>query len=158
MTTINKAQNAQTISEKNSGRKPRNEMTVVELDVIDQMYSAVLSQNESKERVDALRPQVEEAVKELIRQRGLPKDFTGTIEHNGIKIIVRRPTSYTWEQNTQIRDVNIDMYKALHAKCAQLDREIKARRAEMKGVGKSLELQYADSESIKHGFTISFTV
>ena len=133
-------------------------MTVVELDVIDQMYSAVLSQNESKERVDALRPQVEEAVKELIRQRGLPKDFTGTIEHNGIKIIVRRPTSYTWEQNTQIRDVNIDMYKALHAKCAQLDREIKARRAEMKGVGKSLELQYADSESIKHGFTISFTV
>lgn len=156
MATINKAQNAQTISEKNSGRKPRNEMTVVELDVIDQMYSAVLSQNESKERVEALRPQVEEAVKELIRQRGLPKDFTGTIEHNGIKIIVRRPTSYTWEQNTQIRDVNIDMYKALHAKCAQLDREIKARRAEMRGVGKSLELQYADSESIKHGFTIAF--
>ena len=120
------------------------------------MYSAVLSQNESKERVDALRTKVEKAVQELIRQRGLSKDFTGTIEHNGIKIIVRRPTSYTWEQNTQIKDVNLDMYKALHAKCAQLDREIKARRAEMKGVGKSLELQYADSESIKHGFTIAF--
>lgn len=131
-------------------------MATINFDVIDQMYSAVLSQNESKERVDALRPQVEEAVKELIRQRGLPKEFTGTIEHNGIKIIVRRPTSYTWEQNTQIRDVNIDMYKALHAKCAQLDREIKARRAEMRGVGKSLELQYADSESIKHGFTVAF--
>ena len=130
-------------------------MKTTDFSVIDQMYSAVLSQNESKERVDALRPQVEEAVKELIRQRGLPKDFTGTIEHNGIKIIVRRPTSYTWEQNTQIRDVNIDMYKALHAKCAQLDREIKARRAEMRGVGKSLELQYADSESIKHGFTVA---
>jgi len=131
-------------------------MATINFDVISQMYSAVLSQNESKERVDALRPQVEEAVKELIRQRGLPKDFTGTIEHNGIKVIVRRPTSYTWEQNTQIRDVNIDMYKALHAKCAQLDREIKARRAEMRGVGKSLELQYADSESIKHGFTVAF--
>jgi len=131
-------------------------MKTTDFSVIDQMYSAVLSQNESKERVDALRPQVEEAVKELIRQRGLPKDFTGTIEHNGIKVIVRRPTSYTWEQNTQIRDVNIDMYKALHAKCAQLDREIKARRAEMRGVGKSLELQYADSESIKHGFTVAF--
>lgn len=120
------------------------------------MYSAVLSQNESKERVDALRTKVEKAVQELIRQRGLSKDFTGTIEYHGIKIIVRRPTSYTWEQNTQIKDVNLDMYKALHAKCAQLDREIKARRAEMKGVGKSLELQYADSESIKHGFTIAF--
>lgn len=124
--------------------------------VIDQMYSAVLSQNESKERVDALRTKVEKAVQELIRQRGLSKDFTGTIEYHGIKIIVRRPTSYTWEQNTQIKDVNLDMYKALHAKCAQLDREIKAHRAEMKGVGKSLELQYADSESIKHGFTIAF--
>ena len=131
-------------------------MQTTDFSVIDQMYSAVLSQNESKERVDALRPQVEQAVRELIRQRGLPKDFTGTIEHNGIRIVVRRPTSYTWEQNTQIKDVNLDMYKALHAKCAQLDREIKARRAEMKGVGKALELQYADSESVKHGFTIAF--
>lgn len=131
-------------------------MKTIDLTVIDQMFSAVLSQNESKERVDALRPQVEEAVTELIRQRGLPKNFTGTIEYNGIKIIVRRPTSYTWEQNTQIKDVNLDVYKALYAKCAQLDREIKARRAEMKGVGKALELQYADSESVKHGFTVAF--
>ena len=122
------------------------------------MFSAMLSQNESKERIDALRPKVEQAVKELIRQRGLPKDFTGTIEHNGIKIVVRRPTSYTWEQNTQIKDVNIDVYKALHAKCAQLDCELKARRTEMKGIGKALELQYPDSESVKHGFTVAFTV
>ena len=123
--------------------------------VIDQMFSAMLSQNESKERVDALRPQVEQAVKELIRQRNLPKDYTGTIEYNGIKIVVRRPTSYTWEQNTQIKDVNLDVYKALHAKCQQLDRELKARRAEMKGAGKALELQYPDSESIKQGFTVA---
>ena len=131
-------------------------MKTIDLSVIDQMFSAMLSQNESKERVDALRPKVEEAVKELIRQRNLPKDYTGTIEHNGIKIVVRRPTSYTWEQNTQIKDVNLDVYKALHAKCAQLDCELKARRAEMKGIGKALELQYPDSESIKHGFTIAF--
>ena len=65
--------------------------------MLEQMYSAVLSQNESKERVDALRPQVEQAV-----------------------------------------------------------RELKARRAEMRGVGKSLELQYNGSESVKHGFTIAF--
>ena len=120
------------------------------------MYSAVLSQNESKATIEALLPDVKKAVQELIRQKGLPKDFTGTIEHHGIKIRIQRPTSYTWEQNTQIKDINLDMYKALHAKCAQLDRELKARRAEMKGVGKGLELQYADSESIKHGFTIAF--
>lgn len=128
----------------------------IDYSVIDRMFSAMLSQNENKATIDALRPKVEAAVKELIRQRGLPKDFTGTIEYNGIRIVVRRPTSYTWEQNTHIKDINLDMYKALHAKCAQLDREIKARRAEMKGVGKALELQYADSDSIKHGFTIAF--
>ena len=78
----------------------------IDYSVIDQMFSAMLSQNESKATIDALRPKVEAAVKELIRQRGLPKDFTGTIEYNGIK--------------------------------------------------KALELQYADSDSIKHGFTIAF--
>ena len=45
--------------------------------VIDQMYSAVLSQNESEATIKALRPQVEEAVKALIAERGLPK----TIKH-----------------------------------------------------------------------------
>ena len=34
--------------------------------VIDQMFSAMLSQNESKATIDALRPKVEAAVKELI--------------------------------------------------------------------------------------------
>ena len=57
-------------------------------EVIDQMFSAVLSQNESKERVDALRPQVEEAVTELIRQRGLPRTFTGVLDYNGFEIRV----------------------------------------------------------------------
>ena len=122
------------------------------------MFAAIVAANENDATIDALRPQVEQAVRELIRQRGLPKDFTGTIEHNGIKIIVRRPTSYTWEQNTQIKDVNLDVYKALYAKYAQLDCEIKARRAEMKGIGKALELQYPDSESVKHGFTVAFAV
>jgi len=131
-------------------------MTTIDLSVIDQMFSAMLSQNENEATIKALRPQVEAAVRELIRLRGLPKDYTGTIEHNGIKLIIRRPTSYTWEQNSQIKDVNQEMYKAMYAKCRQLDCEIKALRAEMKGVGKALELQYPDSESVKHGFNIAF--
>ena len=90
----------------------------IDYSVIDQMFSAMLSQNESKATIDALRPKVEAAVKELIRQRGLPKDFTGTIEYNGIKIVVRRPTSYTWEQNTHIKDINLDMYKARRSPAA----------------------------------------
>ena len=35
-----------------------------EFSVIDQMFSAVLSQNESKATIDALRPKVEQAVRD----------------------------------------------------------------------------------------------
>ena len=119
------------------------------------MFSAQLSANESEETLKSLRPQVEEAVKELIRQQGKPADFTGTINYHGFKIVVRRPTSYTWEQNTKIKDATLDYYKSLHAMSEQLNNDLKKRRAEMRGVAKSLELAYPNSESIKHGFTIA---
>ena len=48
----------------------------INLEVIDQMFAAQLSMNESEEQIAALRPQVEEAVKALIAERGLPKNFT----------------------------------------------------------------------------------
>lgn len=63
-------------------------------EVIDQFFSAQMSANESEATLKALRPQVEEAVKELIRQQGKPANFTGTLEYHGFKIVVRRPTSY----------------------------------------------------------------
>ena len=40
----------------------------IDLTVIDQMYAAQMSMNESEETINALRPQAEEAVKELLRQ------------------------------------------------------------------------------------------
>ncbi len=118
--------------------QPLNATTNYE--VIDRLFEAVVSQNESEE---------------LIREQGKPADFTGTIEYHGIKIVVRRPTSYTWEQNAQIKDATLDYYKSLHAMAEQLNNDLKKRRAEMKGVAKSLELAYPNSESIKHGFTIA---
>jgi len=132
-------------------------MTTIDLSVIDQMYSAVLSQNENEATIKALRPQVEEAVRELIRQRGLPKNFTGTIEHNGIKIVVRRPTSYTWEQNTQIKDANLDYYKRLHGFYEQLQADLKEARADLKRTAEKLAKAHPDSESIKHGLTVAFS-
>ena len=54
-------------------------MEKINFDVIDQMYSAVLSANENESTIKALRPQVEEAVRELIRRRGLPTTYTGII-------------------------------------------------------------------------------
>ena len=130
-------------------------MSKINLEVIDQMFSAVLSANESKECIDALRPQVEEAVQELIRQRGLPRNYTGTLEYHGFKIVVRRPKSYTWEQNTQIQDPTLDYYKQLHGYYEQLQDNVKEARADLKRAGEKLEKAHPDSESIKFGFTIA---
>jgi len=119
------------------------------------MFSAQVSANECEETIKTLRPQVENAVRELIKQRGLPANYTGTLEYHGFKIIVRRPKSYTWEQNTQIKDPTLEYYKSLYAMSEQLNNDLKKRRAEMKGVAQSLALAYPNSESIKHGFTIA---
>ena len=130
-------------------------MAKINLEVIDQMFSAVLSANESKERIDALRPQVEEAVQELIRQRGLPRNYTGILEYHGFKIRVQRPKSYTWEQNTQIQDPTLDYYKQLYGYYGQLQENLKEARADLKRAGEKLEKAHPDSESIKYGFTVA---
>ena len=124
-------------------------------EVIDRFFAAQVACNESEATLKALRPQVEEAVKELIRQQGKPSNFTGTIEYHGFKIVVRRPTSYTWEQNTKIQDSNLDFYKQLHGYYEQLQENVKEARADLKRAAEKLAKAHPDSESIKHGFTIA---
>ena len=124
-------------------------------EVIDQFFAAQVACNESDATLKALRPQVEEAVQALIAERGLGKSFTGTIEYHGFKIVVRRPTSYTWEQNTQIQDSNLDFYKQLHGYYEQLQENVKEARADLKRAAEKLAKAHPDSESIKHGFTIA---
>ena len=132
------------------------EMLSLNCDVIDQMFAAQVSANESKERIEALRPQVETAVEELIRQQGLPKNFTGVIPYHGFKIVVRRPKSYTWQLNNNIsNDPNLDYYKQQHAMYEQLSEDIKDLRADMKRTGEKLAKAHPTSESIKHGLTIA---
>ena len=124
-------------------------------EVIDQFFAAQVACNESEATLKALRPQVEEAVQALIAERGLGKSFTGTIEYHGFKIVVRRPTSYTWEQNTQIQDSNLDFYKQLHGYYEQLQENVKEARADLKRAAEKLAKAHPDSESIKLGFTIA---
>ena len=124
-------------------------------EVIDQFFAAQVACNESEATLKALRPQVEEAVQALIAERGLGKSFTGTIEYHGFKIVVRRPTSYTWDQNTQIQDSNLDFYKQLHGYYEQLQENVKEARADLKRGAEKLAKAHPDSESIKHGFTIA---
>ena len=123
--------------------------------VIDQMFAAVLSANESEATIKALRPKVEEAIQALIEERGLGKNFTGTIDYNGFKIVVRRPKSYTWEKNNSIQDANLDFYKQLHGYYETLQDNVKEARADLKRAAEKLEKAHPDSESIKYGFTIA---
>jgi len=130
-------------------------MNTINLEVIDQFFAAQVSANESEATIKALRPQVEAAVQELIRQQGKPANYTGTLEYHGFKIVVRRPTSYTWELNTQIKDEKLDYYKRLHNYYEQMQENVKEARADLKREAEKLAKSYPNSESIKHGFTIA---
>ena len=125
-------------------------------EVINQMYAATIVANENKAIIDALRPEVEKAVQDLLKQQGKPASFTGTIEYNGIKIVVRRPTSYTWEKNNSVQDDNIAYYKQLHACYEQLQTDVKELRADLKRTAEKLAKAHPNSDSIKHGFVIAF--
>ena len=131
----------------------------INLEVIDQFFSAQLSANESEATLEALRPQVEIAVKELIRQRGLPRDFKGIIPYHGFQIRVQRPKSYTWEQNTN-EEVTSDPNHSIYLQQLELQKRIndqlKDMRADVKRTAEKLEKAHPDSESIKYGFRLAF--
>jgi len=131
----------------------------INLEVIDQFYSAQLSANESKERMDALRTEVELAVQELLRRQGKPKLWTGTIEYHGFKIVVSRPKSFTWEQNTNA-EVTSDPNHAIYLQQLELQKRIndqlKDMRADVKRTAEKLEKAHPDSESVKRGFRLAF--
>ena len=128
-------------------------------EVINRMYAATIAANENKAIIDALRPQVEAAVRELIKEQGLPSNFTGTIEYNGIKIIVSRPKSFTWEKNTNpaiTSDPNHAIYMQQLALQEKMAAELKDMRADLKRTAEKLEKAHPESESIKHAFRIAF--
>ena len=129
--------------------------------VIDQMFSAQVSANENEAIIAALRPQVEEAVGELIRERGLPRNYTGIIEYHGIKIRVQRPKSYTWEKNTNpevTSDANHSIYVQQLELQKRMSEQLKDMRADVKRTAEKLAAAHPDSESIKHGLTIAMLV
>ena len=128
-------------------------------EVIDKFFAAQVACNESEETLKALRPQVEEAVQALIAERGLGKSFTGTIEYHGIKIVVSRPKSYTWEKNTNpaiTSDPNHAIYVQQLALLEQIAAQLKDMRADVKRTAEKLAKAHPDSDSIKHSFRIAF--
>ena len=130
-------------------------MAKINLEVIDQMFAAQMSMNDSEETIKALRPQVEIAVQELLRQQGKPKNWTGIMEYHGFKIRVQRPKRYTWELNNSLDDPQLDYYKQLHGYYTQLQSQVKEARADLKRTAERLEKAHPNSESIKYGFTVA---
>ena len=55
-------------------------MAKIDLMVIDQMYAAQMSMNESEETINALRPQAEEAVKDLPNGKKTMKSYLWSLE------------------------------------------------------------------------------
>ena len=131
----------------------------IDLTVIDRMYSAQISANESKEQVEALRPQAEDAVKELLRQKRKSADFTGTIDYHGFQIRVQRPKSYAWEDNNNeeiTSDPNYPIYMQQLNLQKSMNAQLKYLRAQLKATAEALADAHPNSKSIKHGFTIAF--
>ena len=130
----------------------------IDFTVIDRMFAAQVSANENEATIKALRPQVEEAVKELIRMQGLPSNWTGILEYKGYRIRVQRPKSYTWEKNTN-EEVTSDPNHNIYLQQLELQRRIndqlKDMRADVKRTAEKLEKAHPESESIKHGFTVA---
>jgi hypothetical protein len=133
--------------------------TTSNYEVIDQFFAAQIAANENEATLKTLRPQVEEAVKNLIEDRGLGKSFTGTIEYHGIKIVVSRPKSYTWEKNTNpavTSDPNHAIYVQQLALQEQIAAQLKDMRADVKRTAEKLAKAHPESESIKHAFRLAF--
>jgi len=128
-------------------------------EVIDQFFAAQVACNESEATLKALRPQVEAAVRELIKEQGLPSNFTGTIEYHGFKIVVSRPKTFTWEKNTNpavTSDPNHAIYLQQLELQEQINAQLKDMRADVKRTAEKLEKAHPESESIKRGFRLAF--
>ncbi len=123
------------------------------------MFSAVVAANESKEQVEALRPQAEDAVKELLRKKRKSADFTGTIDYHGFQIRVQRPKSYAWEDNNNeeiTSDPNYPIYMQQLNLQKSMNAQLKYLRAQLKATAEALADAHPNSKSIKLGFTIAF--
>ena len=122
------------------------------------MFVAQMSMNENEATIKALRPQVEIAVEELIRQMGLPKNFKGIIPYHGFQIRVQRRKSFTWELNTSptvTSDPNHAIYLQQLELQERISNQLKDMRADVKRTAEKLEKAHPDSDSIKHTLVVA---
>ena len=64
----------------------------IDLAVLDQQHATTMAANELKKQLDSRRVDVYRAIAKLLRDRGLPKNFSGELEYNGYTIRIQRRT------------------------------------------------------------------
>lgn len=67
-------------------------MAKIDLSVLDQQHATAMAANELKKDLDSRRAEVERAIGKVLRDRGLPKNYSGELEYNGYVIRVQHRT------------------------------------------------------------------
>ena len=67
-------------------------MAKFDLSVLDQQHATTMAANELKKDLDSRRAEVERAIGKVLRDRGLPKNYSGELEYNGYVIRVQHRT------------------------------------------------------------------
>ncbi len=67
-------------------------MAKIDLSVLDQQHATTMAANELKKDLDSRRAEVERAIGKVLRDRGLPKNYSGELEYNGYVIRVQHRT------------------------------------------------------------------
>ena len=65
-------------------------MAKIDLSVLDQQHATTMAANELKKEMDSRRTKVERAIGKVLRDQGLPKNFTGELEYNGYTIRIQQ--------------------------------------------------------------------
>ena len=65
-------------------------MAKIDLSVLDQQHATAMAANELKKEMDSRRTKVERAIGKVLRDQGLPKNFTGELEYNGYTIRIQQ--------------------------------------------------------------------
>ena len=62
----------------------------IDLKVLDQQHATTMAVNTLKKEFESRRSKMERAVAKLLRERGLPKNFSGELEYNGYIIRIQQ--------------------------------------------------------------------
>lgn len=114
---------------------------------INELIEQTNIERASAKRIKDLRERAKEEVIRLYRERGWQ---VGTdLPYNGVTLRLYEEKVMTWEQNHQIEDPLLDLYRSQLYHVAWLEGQLKAYKAKLKQTGLDLADAHPHSESVK---------